>query len=80
MKKMHADSCEYYRGVFQSAKYTRLFDPRMLQYCSSTEFDLYIMGPLKAKISHCSWKTPTHHKSLDRTSKEASKYVSIHRI
>ena len=36
---MHADTCEYYKGVFQSEKYTRLFDPRMLQYCSSTKFD-----------------------------------------
>ena len=65
---MHADTSEYYRGVFQLAKYTLLFDPRMLQNCSSTKFDLYIMGPLKAKISHR--KSPTHHKSLDRASRD----------
>ena len=67
---MYANACEYYRGVFQSAKYTRLFDPRMLQYCSTTKFDLYIMGLLKAKISHRSCKSPTHHKSLGRASKD----------
>ena len=39
----------------------------------STKFDLYIVGPLTAKISHRSCKNPTHHKSLDRPQKICKK-------